>query len=233
MHFFYTPDISSNSYCLPEEESKHCVKVLRLTSGDRVFLFDGKGNRYSAVVDRVHPKKCTVLVTDVEKDPRPAYNLTVAIAPTKSIDRFEWFLEKATEIGISSIIPIICQNSERKVIKPGRLQKILVSAMKQSKNSYLPILKPLTSFTDFVKNSDQENKFIAHCYDAPKPKLNECYSAGNDLCICIGPEGDFSPEEVEMAHENGFTDLSLGDSRLRTETAGIVACTSAAFLNML
>lgn len=233
MHFFYTPDISSNSYRLSEEESKHCVKVLRLTSGDRVILFDGKGNRYSAVVDRVHPKKCSVIVTDVEKDPEPRYKLTVAIAPTKSNDRFEWFLEKATEIGISTIVPIICQNSERKVIKPVRLQKILISAMKQSKNSYLPDLQPITSFNDFVKNYDREHKYIAHCYEAPKAMLNECYSAGNDLCICIGPEGDFSPEEVELAHENGFINLNLGDSRLRTETAGIVACTTAAFLNKL
>ncbi|MEN8116270.1 MAG: RsmE family RNA methyltransferase, partial [Bacteroidota bacterium] len=148
----------------------------------------------------------------------------IVIAPTKNIDRFEWFLEKCTEIGIDEITPILSEHSERKVIKPGRLEKIVVSAMKQSVKAYLPKLNELTSFNDLVKTSDAPAKFIAHCNGGEKPHLKNNIEPGKNVLILIGPEGDFSPAEVELAKENGFKEISLGTSRLRTETAGVVAC---------
>ena len=162
------------------------------------------------------------------------YHLHIAIAPTKNMDRLEWFVEKATEIGISEITPLLCRYSERKVVKLERINKIIVSAMKQSKKSLLPQLNEMISFNDFIKKCEgHDNCFIAHCYNQNKQSLSQLYLKGNDATIVIGPEGDFSEEEVESALKNGFSPITLGESRLRTETAGIVACHTIQLLNSL
>lgn len=224
MHLFYTPDITSDTYTLDQQESKHCVKVLRLSEGDKIVLIDGIGGWYQCVISDANAKACQVAVdTKIVDYKKPDFNLHIAIAPTKNNDRLEWFLEKATEIGISEITPLLCRFSERKVIKSERLERIVISAMKQSQKAYLPKLNELTPFADFVSNYTDENKVIAHCYDQDKRTLKSEY-AGGDITILIGPEGDFSEEEVALAIQKGYVPVSLGESRLRTETAGVVAC---------
>lgn len=226
MHLFYTPYISGTSYTLIEEESKHAVRVLRLTEGDEIQLIDGKGNFFEARIVDANPKHCSVEVIgqQAEYGKRNSY-LHIAVAPTKNIDRLEWFLEKATEIGIDEITPILCEHSERKVIKDDRLEKVIVSAMKQSLKAYLPKLNPMTPLSELLGADFSGKKFIAHCYEQDKRTLkNEVVGSLSNL-ILIGPEGDFSEAEVEMAIKtNGFIPVSLGQSRLRTETAALVAC---------
>jgi 16S rRNA (uracil1498-N3)-methyltransferase len=225
MQLFYIPDISGSEVILNETESKHAIRVLRLTFNSKVQLIDGKGGFYEAVISDAHQKRCKLLITNSTHEfNKRDFKLHIAIAPTKNIDRFEWFLEKCTEIGIDEITPILSEHSERKVIKPERLEKILISAMKQSLKAYLPKLNPITSFEEFILNSKFNNKYIAHCYDGEKIHLKNEIEKGDDILILIGPEGDFSLEEVEQAKENGFLEVSLGTARLRTETAGVVAC---------
>jgi len=225
MQLFYVPNISGAEVILDETESKHAVRVLRLSKGEVVQLIDGKGNLYEAEISDANPKKCrlTIVKTTIEFGKKD-FHLHIAIAPTKNIDRFEWFLEKATEIGIDEITPLLTSHSERKSINPERLEKILVSAMKQSLKAYLPKLNNLTTFNDLVVNNNTKNKFIAYCDDVQKTHLKEFTKKGNDTLILIGPEGDFNPKEVQLAIANGFEVVSLGMARLRTETAGIVAC---------
>jgi len=224
MNIFYTPDIIDNQYTLSETESKHCIRVLRKAKGDKLILVDGNGGWYETIIVDPNPKKCAVVVLksilDFEK---LSYSLHIAIAPTKNTDRLEWFLEKATEIGLSEISPLLCEHSERKQLKLDRLEKVLVSAMKQSLKAYLPKLNNLTNFETFVKNADADLKFIAHCSEGSKMHLFNELKASQSVIILIGPEGDFSEHEISMAKENGFREISLGNSRLRTETAGIVA----------
>lgn len=224
MNIFYTPDISGESYVLPEEESKHCIRVLRHLKGDLLTLVDGKGSLYEAEIIDPHPKRCMVQVVQQKENFEPLpYGLHIAIAPTKNNDRLEWFLEKATEIGVSEITPLLCEHSERKQIKPERMNKVIVSAMKQSLKAYLPKLNNLTKFEDFIEQVSDDQKFIAHCEDGEKPHLfNETF-AGKTVTVLIGPEGDFSETEIRGAIEHGFRAISLGESRLRTETAGVVA----------
>ncbi|MEA2106189.1 MAG: 16S rRNA (uracil(1498)-N(3))-methyltransferase [Bacteroidota bacterium] len=232
MHLFYTPDLNDTIYTLNEQESKHCIKVLRLSTNDMVQLIDGKGGFFTAKIMEPDPKKCTVEIVETKKDyEKRNHRLHIAIAPTKNNDRLEWFLEKATEIGIDEITPIVCEHSERKVIKPERLEKILVSAMKQSIKAYKPQLNDLIKYTDFIKNPFAGEKFIAHCEDHEKSFLKSRYTVGRDVLILIGPEGDFSREEIDEARQNNFTEISLGNSRLRTETAGVVACHTINLLN--
>lgn len=233
MQIFYTPDISGNQYSLNEQESKHCVRVLRMNIGSHLHLTDGKGTLYKAEIIQANPKACELTIVDTFLDfERRPYYLHIAIAPTKNIDRLEWFLEKATEIGIDEITPIRCEHSERKQVKSERLERIIVSAMKQSIKAYKPKLNELVSFQEFYKQyQGQENCFIAHCHEGEKARLKEIYHTGEKALILIGPEGDFSPEEVGQALGSGFKAVTLGDSRLRTETAGVVACHSIAFLN--
>jgi len=232
MHLFFTPDISSETYTLNEIESKHCVKVLRLTMNDQIELIDGNGNFYEAKIIDPNPKKCQVEVTNtIPEFGKRNHYLHVAIAPTKNMDRFEWFLEKATEIGIDEITPILCEHSERKVVKPERLEKIIVSAIKQSIKAYKPKLNKLISFKDFIQQEFEDIKYIAHCEDWEKQALKRNYEKGKSATILIGPEGDFSKEEIEMAKANDFIETSLGPSRLRTETAGVVACHTINLLN--
>lgn len=225
MQLFYVPNISGAKVILNETESKHAVKVLRLQTGSVVQVIDGKGGFYEAEIANAHPKKCELKITHAEKDfGKRNFRVHIAIAPTKNNDRFEWFLEKCTEIGIDEITPLLCEHSERKVVKPERLEKILVSAIKQSLKAYLPKLNPLTPFSEIIKNTTYSKKYIAHCYEGEKIHLKNMPVTNKDVLILIGPEGDFSPEEVELAKRQGFEEISLGTARLRTETAGVVAC---------
>ncbi len=225
MQLFYIPNISSNEVILDETESKHAVRVLRLAPGDVVQLIDGSGGFYDAEITDANPKKCKLTIVKTICDfGKKNFRLHMAVAPTKNIDRFEWFLEKATEIGVDEITPLLCEHSERKVIKSDRLEKILVSAMKQSVKAYLPKLNEMVSLSDFITNCTTENRYIAHCYEGEKPHLKDVMEENQDAVILIGPEGDFSPEEVNLAKNNGFFEVSLGTARLRTETAAVVAC---------
>jgi 16S rRNA (uracil1498-N3)-methyltransferase len=224
---FYCPNILSREAMLSPEESAHCVRVLRLGKGVKVQVIDGKGGLFEAVIALPDARQCRLEITSSTiLPPARNFNLHIAIAPTKSIDRFEWFIEKAVEIGIDTITPLLCQRSERRVLKTGRLQKLVISTMKQAQVAYLPVLNELTDLEKFIKSysGTHENRFIAHCGDTPRKKLQEAILAGRDTVILIGPEGDFTPEEVELATGNGFIPVKLGPNRLRTETAGVVAC---------
>lgn len=232
MHLFFTPDITDNDYTLNEIESKHCIKVLRLKVNDHIQLIDGKGNFYQAQIANADPKRCKVNITKIIKEfSKRNHYLHIAIAPTKNIDRFEWFLEKATEIGIDEITPILCEHSERKIIKPERLEKVIISAIKQSLKAYKPKLNELTNYRDFIEQNFDGIKYIAHCEENEKETLKLNYNLGNNVLILIGPEGDFSPTEIILAKQNNFKEISLGESRLRTETAGVVACHTVNLLN--
>lgn len=231
MQIFYTPDIAVNPE-LPEEEAGHCIRVLRLTEGDEVLLTDGKGFFYKAAISRAHAKHCEVSI--LESWQQPAlwnFRLHIAVAPTKNMDRMEWFAEKATEIGLDAITCLNCRFSERKEIKMARLEKILVSAMKQSQKATVPQLEGMTDFRSFISRPFEGRKFIAHCEDGAKTLLKQTYCPGENALILIGPEGDFSPEEIELALANGFEPISLGESRLRTETAALAACHTIHVLN--
>lgn len=228
---FYCPDIL-HSFTLSEEESQHAVRVLRLQAGDELEVVDGAGGYYRAVVTNPHPKHCEFQIKEtITEYGKRDYRLHIAIAPTKNIERLEWFIEKCTEIGVDEITPILCRFSERKMIKPERLEKIIVSAAKQSLKAYFPILNPMCSFRDFIQQTTVSQKFIAHCYEQDKQLLQRVYQKSSDAVILIGPEGDFSPEEVQAAIQHQFQPVSLGSSRLRTETAGIAACHTVALMN--
>jgi 16S rRNA (uracil1498-N3)-methyltransferase len=228
---FYTPDILSNTK-LPAEEAQHCIKVLRKKEGDEILLTDGKGFFYDAEIVQANPKHCLInIVNTIEQPKNWNFNIQIAFAPTKNIDRIEWFVEKATEIGIDRFSPILCQHSERKDIKLQRIEKILVSAMKQSQKATLPRLDEIQSFSKFLEQDFNGRKFIAHCYPQPKKTLKEAYEKGKNALILIGPEGDFSEQEVNLAINKGFQPISLGESRLRTETAALAACHAIHVLN--
>ncbi|SHE78094.1 16S rRNA (uracil1498-N3)-methyltransferase [Mariniphaga anaerophila] len=225
MQLFFVPGVQNDELIFNETESKHAVKVLRLGKGDQVQVIDGTGGFYLAEIVDPNQKKCRLSVLKTQKEyGKRNFNLHIAIAPTKNTDRLEWFLEKATEIGIDQITPLLCEHSERKSIKPDRFERILISAMKQSVKAYLPQLNTLTSFSDFVNTCTASQKFIAHCYEGEKPHLKNVVAEGESVVVLIGPEGDFSPEEVNQAKAIGFQEISLGNARLRTETAGVVAC---------
>ena len=225
MNLFYSPSVSANENFLGEEESRHCMRVLRLGKGDTIHLTNGRGNLYQCVISDTDQKRCRVEVVSVRKEymKRP-FRLHIGIAPTKNNDRFEWFLEKATEIGIDEITPLLCAHSERNRIKQERMNKVLVAAMKQSLKAYLPLLHEAEEFSTFIKKDFSGQKFIASCETEREADLPKQYKKGETAIILIGPEGDFSPEEIILAKKNQFIPISLGESRLRTETAGIVAC---------
>ncbi|MCB0410701.1 MAG: 16S rRNA (uracil(1498)-N(3))-methyltransferase [Flavobacteriales bacterium] len=234
MNLFYTAHIIPNdkSFILDETESKHAIKVLRLGQKDIIHLIDGKGHFYEAEIIDAHPKKCEVKINQVKKEEKPKSYIHIAIAPTKNTDRIEWFVEKVTEIGISEITPIVCDHSERKVLKTDRLEKRAIAAMKQSLKAFLPKINEAISLKDFIQQTAKdENKMIAHCYQEEQKHLKEVYKTTQNCIILIGPEGDFSQQEVELAMKNNFTPISLGASRLRTETAGMVACHTINLLN--
>lgn len=223
MHVFYTPDIQTHPE-LPEEEAQHCIRVLRLNAGDEITLTDGKGNFYRAEITAATNKRCLVKVIEtIPQDPLWQGHLHIAMAPTKNMDRNEWFAEKATEVGIDELTFLNCRFSERRVIKTERIEKILISAIKQSLKARLPKLNEMVDFDKFIAQDFSGQKFIAHCYDGDKPLLKEVVRPGEDSLVLIGPEGDFSEEEVAKAISKGFKPISLGKSRLRTETAALVA----------
>ncbi|MFR9565512.1 MAG: 16S rRNA (uracil(1498)-N(3))-methyltransferase [Rikenellaceae bacterium] len=234
MQLFYAPDFTPPHYTLSEDESKHAVRVLRLTIDSTIHITDGRGNLFRCEVSSTNPKRCEVVVREhfAEYNPLP-YSLTICVAPTKSADRYEWFLEKSTEIGVSEIVPLLTDHSERKVVKWERDMRVVTAAVKQSLKAYHPNLHQLTTFTELVKRPFDGDKFIAHCApsDTKRP-LPELLAKGGNVMILIGPEGDFSPEEVALARENGFRDISLGTQRLRSETAAVVATTMVAVKNM-
>jgi len=231
MQIFYTPDIAVNTE-LPDEEGQHAIRVLRLNEGAEILLTDGKGTFYKAAIAVANAKHCRV---DILEQWSPGklwgFTLHIAVAPTKNMDRLEWFAEKATEIGIDAITCLNCRYSERKEVKPARIEKILVSAMKQSQKATLPVLTGMTDFKTFVSQPFDGRKFIAHCNEGEKPLIKQIYNQGESALVLIGPEGDFSPEEVALALHNGFEPISLGESRLRTETAALVACHTLHVLN--
>lgn len=231
MQLFYAPDIHPGIHHLSEEESKHCVKVLRYKTGDIIHFTDGKGILYHAELVSDNPKRCSAKIINTKKAEPENYKLHIAIAPTKNITRFEWFLEKATEIGIDEITPIICENSERETVKYNRLEKIIISALKQSLKTYLPKLNELESFNSFIVKEYTREKYIAYIDENYQLTLKSEYKKGSNVTILIGPEGDFSKKEVELAIQKGFNPISLGKSRLRTETAGVVACHTISLLN--
>ena len=237
MQLFFNPNITEavKEITFDKEESRHIVKVLRMKDGDKFKITNGKGSFFNAEVTNPNPKECVVKIISEEIQKPLPYQLHLAVAPTKLNDRFEWFLEKATEIGISEITPIFCDHSERKTIKPERYEKIIQSAMKQSLKAYLPILNPAVSFKEFIETKKQQDtfKFIAHCEETDKASLKSKLIPKKSVLILIGPEGDFSTEEINMALKSEFLPVSLGNSRLRTETAAVVACHSVAFVNEL
>jgi 16S rRNA (uracil1498-N3)-methyltransferase len=233
MQLFFVPDTTSDVVVLPPEEARHCVQVLRHSPGDTIHWVDGKGGFYSGTIIEAGKRNCLVSVdTSRQEYGKRPFRLHLAVAPTKQIDRMEWLLEKATEIGVDEITLLLCAHSERKQVRLDRLEKILVSAMKQSLKAYLPVLHDLTRFPDFLRqNNSARQSFIAYVDTDQTQHLKDHCLPGREVCLLIGPEGDFHPEEVKMALEAGFQQVSLGPSRLRTETAGIVGCTIANLVN--
>ena len=233
MHIFYAPDISGISYTLDEKESKHSIRVLRMTRGTAVRLIDGKGNLFEGLIDNPDQTRCSIKITGLTSDfEKRSYRLHIAISPLKNPERFEWFIEKCVEIGIDEITPLICRNSEKTGIKTDRINNIIISAMKQSVKPLRPLLNEACSFDSFTGRDLKGRRIIAHCNDAfDRKPISEYYSKGDDAVILIGPEGDFSGEEISTALSRGFNSIHLGQSRLRTETAGITACHSVYFLN--
>ncbi|NNL83154.1 MAG: 16S rRNA (uracil(1498)-N(3))-methyltransferase [Winogradskyella sp.] len=233
MQVFYNPHINHESVDVDfdKEESRHITKVLRKNTGDLIEITNGKGYLFTAELTFTSPSKCQATIKSHTYYDKRSYHLHMVVAPTKMNDRFEWFLEKATEIGVDEITPILCENSERRVIKHNRFERIIQSAMKQSLNFHKPILNPLTTFSEFIESPIKRSKFIAHCEDLEKTSLKDCISANGDYTILIGPEGDFSVKEIEMALQRDYKPVTLGESRLRTETAAIVACHSISFIN--
>lgn len=231
MYLFYTPDILGEAdeigrtYSLSDEESGHCVRVLRYSCGDEILLTNGLGMTYTARITNPHPKHCEfeILTAERQKRHHEAY-IHIAIAPTKNIERLEWAIEKCTEIGVDEITPLLCRFSERKQLRTDRLQKIVLSAAKQSLTPYLPKLNELTPYDEFVNAAKEDTKFIAHCYKNERKELKNEIQPGKSVLVLIGPEGDFSEQEVEDALRLGFVPVTLGNSRLRTETAAVVAC---------
>ncbi|MDR0748646.1 MAG: 16S rRNA (uracil(1498)-N(3))-methyltransferase [Tannerellaceae bacterium] len=231
MQLFYTPDINAIQE-LPEEEARHALRVLRLTEGDAIDLADGKGFFYKAIIRSSNPKHCMVdVVARQEQPPLWDFDLHIALAPTKNIDRIEWLCEKSTEIGINQITFLNCRFSERKEIKLPRLEKILAGAMKQSQKATLPKLTGITDFHTFIQQPFCGGRFIAHCHEGKKTTLKQTCHPKESALILIGPEGDFSPKEVSAAIKKGFDPISLGKSRLRTETAALAAIHTIHLLN--
>jgi len=232
MELFYQENIEHNQSDLvfSSEESKHIVKVLRKKNGDQIYVTNGNGLQWNGEIDHSNNGKVIAKKVNSILHKNKVKKLHIAIAPPKNNNRMEWFLEKSTEIGISQITPLVCDHSERKVIKQFRMKKILIGAIKQSNQFYLPKLNPTCDYKNFIKKKFSEIKMIAHCREGVKKELHKIEKIQSPLLILIGPEGDFSEKEIETARENSFIEISLGNQRLRTETAGIVACNSVDIL---
>jgi len=225
MLLFYTPDIASTRYTLPEEESKHCVRVLRLVEGDVVHLTDGKGTLYTARIATAHAKQCEVEITGRQENyAAHNYYLHLAVAPTKNIDRYENMLEKVMETGVDEITPLICAHSERRTVNAARLEKVLVAAMKQSLKAQLPQLNKEITFTEFLQQPFDGGKYIACCHpNIARELFWRVLPPNRRALVLVGPEGDFTDDEVKAAVQAGFCPVTFGDSRFRTETAGMIA----------
>lgn len=224
MNLFYQPLLPQGTHYLDEEESRHCVKVLRKRSGDFIRITDGSGNYYEASITDANPARCAFTVREVVPAEALSYSIHIAIAPTKNPDRIEWFVEKATELGIDGISLIATEHTEKSFIKKERLVKVAVSAMKQSLKARLPLISGLIPFRECVESAREEQRFIAHVDDQNPVMLLHTAKPGRAAMVLIGPEGDFSTDELRLAHDLGFKKVSLGKSRLRTETAGLAAC---------
>ncbi len=232
MQLFYAQDITLPEYTLSEEESRHCEKVLRLGVGDTLHLTDGRGTLYTARIASTGRRCVVAIESQIDNFEQRSYHLTMAVAPTKNIDRYEWFAEKATEVGVDCIIPLECDHSERRVVKNERLDKIVVSAMKQSLKAYKPCVEQMTRFKQLLELPFEGKRLIAHCEDSEHKKaLREVVSSGENVMLLIGPEGDFSSAEIEAARAAGFIEVSLGDMRLRTETAALAGVMYVSFIN--
>ncbi|MEN1784159.1 MAG: 16S rRNA (uracil(1498)-N(3))-methyltransferase [Bacteroidota bacterium] len=233
MQLFYNPQLQQDATAVffSAEESRHLIKVLRKKEGDLVHITNGKGDLFTAEIIGMHLKQCTAQIVTHQLGDELRSPLHIAIAPTKMNDRMEWFLEKATEIGIQTITPILCERSERKVIKAERFQRVLQSAMKQSLRTYLPVLHPLVKLPDFINTHQDTAKYIAHCGSGNRSLFTERIQAATPTTLLIGPEGDFTENEVALAQKEGFVPVSLGNHRLRTETAGIMAAAAVAIKN--
>ncbi len=234
MQLFYNPHLTelTENFTFDREESKHIVKVLRKREGDILYVTNGLGFLFEAEITIGMDTKCHVKIISAKKQKPMDYQLHLVVAPTKMNDRYEWFLEKVTEIGVTTITPIICDRSEKKHVKSDRFEKIIQSAAKQSLQSYFPKLNEAVSFKDFLKsNTNIGTLLIAHCEESNKKSLKEMIKKGNEITLLIGPEGDFSENEIKLAIEKGYLPVTLGETRLRTETAAIVGCHSVAFVN--
>jgi 16S rRNA (uracil1498-N3)-methyltransferase len=235
MQVFYAPEIYGNNYTLNETESKHCIKVLRMTAGFPVKLIDGKGNLYEGIISDPNPKKCLITITNTLKDfEKRDYNLHIAISPLKNSERFEWFVEKSVEIGINEITPLICHRTEKQSVKIDRIEKIIISAMKQSLKAVDTVLNPPRNFNEFIAEQTDNVKLIAHCNELlnNRVSISQVCKKGDNAVILIGAEGDFTESEIDTAIQHNFIPIHLGKSRLRTETAGVVACHSVYFINL-
>lgn len=236
MQLFYTPEIKPHhsSFLLNEEESKHAVRVLRLQAGNIIHLIDGRGGLYKTEILDPHPKRTSLKVLEVKTEfGRSPYHLHMVVAPTKNMDRLEWFLEKATEIGLHEFTPIVCEHSERKEVKIERLEKVVISAMKQSLKAYLPKINSAISFNKFLSQvaDSKALKGIAHCVDSEKKYITTVFPTNENYLLLIGPEGDFSEKEISQALDAGFIPISLGDARLRTETAALASVLEISLIN--
>lgn len=233
MEIFYAPDIAGDSYVLDEKESKHIIRVLRMVKDQEVRLIDGKGNLYNGIIIDPDQKKCIIRITgSINNFEKRNYRLHIAISPLKNPERFEWFIEKSVEIGIDEITPLICRNTEKKGIKTERINNLIISAMKQSLKATKPVLNEPCNFGEFISGYKIGIRMIAHCDKKQiRQSISEIYSKKENAIILIGPEGDFTPEEIGNAIETNFIPVHLGSSRLRTETAGIAACHSIYFIN--
>jgi 16S rRNA (uracil1498-N3)-methyltransferase len=233
MQIFYMPDIKGNTCVMDENESRHSIRVLRMVKGDRLRLVDGHGTLYEGIISDPDPSGCKITITGVTRNfEKRNYKLHLAISPTKNQERFEWFVEKSVEIGIDKITPVICRNTEKPGIKRDRLNNIIISAMKQSLKAFKPVLNEPVAFSEFISSDISGIKMIAHCNHLyGRSKIDQVYNRNKDAVILIGPEGDFSEEELNQAFKQDFISVHFGNSRLRTETAGIAACHSVYFIN--
>lgn len=234
MQLFYNPEIDEGQKEVefPRDESKHIIKVLRKIEGNILKVTNGRGILFSVKIREANPNRCKAEIIEIQKEKPDSWKLHLAVAPTKMNDRYEWFLEKATEIGLHEVTPVICDHSERKVVKLHRYEKVLQSALKQSLHLKLPHLHGARNFSEFIKSEINGQKFIAHCEESlERLQLKDKVKPASEVTILIGPEGDFSPEEIKLALNHGWQPVSLGNSRLRTETAAIVACHTVALAN--
>jgi 16S rRNA (uracil1498-N3)-methyltransferase len=225
MRLFYNKDLlkDDSKLIIEREESRHIVKVLRKKVGDTIYITNGKGILFTSKIDVINKNSTELKIINIKQESKSKFQVNIAVAPTKNNDRIEWFVEKSTEIGINSISTVLCEKSERKKIKTQRLEKITISAMKQSLQLHKPTINELVSFEEFTRSCKSDNKFIAHCKESEKLFLNNCKLKAKTTTVLIGPEGGFSKNEIGLAEKHGFISVSLGNNRLRTETAAIAA----------